>query len=217
VVGRREIVSKQAGTSQESGSRIWGNWRATGASAIDSGEDVLSITEVQEVSTSGEVDERLVPAELSAVADAAGERLRAETDEEPEAADRAAAALLNAATSAMGAGYSLSEIAQAETSGKERVRDALGGDALRRVQRTGRQAHDARTEHHRAIARAMRLGLSTREIAAAANVTHGTVRAIVNRLTVAAPGSDMERDQPAEDAGQPDEQAETTAVEDSFQ
>src|ERR671922_2964197 len=74
------------------------------------------------------------------------------------------------------------EIAQAEARGKEKVRHELGGDALKRVERTGRQAREAEAEHHRAIGRAMRLGLSMREIALAAGVTHGTVRAIGNRL-----------------------------------
>ncbi len=44
----------------------------------------------------------------------------------------------------------------------------------------------------------MRLGLSTREIAAAADVTHGTVRAIVNRLTAGSSASESESEQPIE-------------------
>ncbi len=166
--------------------------------AIHSRKDVLSITEVSKVSASGEMVEGAPPPELMAVADAAGERLRAEADEEHGAADRAAQALLTAATAAMGAGYSLSEIARAESRGKEEVKRALGGDALKRVERSGRQARDARAEHHRAIARAMRLGMSTREIAAAADVTHGTVRAIVNRLAITRTQTDPESGQPLE-------------------
>jgi DNA-binding NarL/FixJ family response regulator len=92
-------------------------------------------------------------------------------------------ALLAAATSAMNAGYSLSEIAQAEARGKADVRTALRPDTLKRVERTGRNVRDAQTEHHRTIGRAVRLGLSTRQIAAAAGVTHGTVRAIANRVS----------------------------------
>jgi hypothetical protein len=129
----------------------------------------------------------LVP-ELAAVARAAGDRLRAETDADPDAAQAAAQALVTAATAAMGAGHSLSEITQAETWGKEDVRDALRGDTLRSVERSGRRAREARIEHHESIARAMRLGLSTREIATAAGVTHGTVRAIGNRLSGAGAG-----------------------------
>jgi len=121
-------------------------------------------------------------AELAAVAEAAGTRLRAETDADEEAARAAAEQLVTAASAAMGAGHSLSDITHAEARGKEEVRDALRGDTLRSVERTGRRARETRMEHHQAIARAVRLGLSTREIAGAAEVTHGTVRAISNRL-----------------------------------
>lgn len=125
--------------------------------------------------------------ELAAVARAAGDRLRAETDADADAAKAAADALVTAATTAMAAGHPLSDITRAEARGKEDVRDALRGDTLKSVERTGRRARETRMEHHQSIARAMRLGLSTREIAAAADVTHGTVRAISNRLS--APGA----------------------------
>jgi DNA-binding NarL/FixJ family response regulator len=126
--------------------------------------------------------------ELATVAEAAGARLRAETDADAEAASAAAAQLVSAAGAAMGAGHSLSAITQAEARGQEEVRNALRGDMLRSVERTGRRARETRMEHHQTIARAVRLGLSTREIAAAADVTHGTVRAISNRLAAAGGG-----------------------------
>jgi hypothetical protein len=157
------------------------------------------------VSATGERVEGPVPAELLVVTEAAGERLRAEVDEDGDAAQRAGESLLSAATSAMAAGYSLSEIARAEARGKEEVKRALGGDALKRVERSGRQARVAQTEHHRAIGRAMRLGLSTREIAIAADVTHGTIRAISNRLALRASTWPAESDQPGEDQGQQEE------------
>ncbi len=125
--------------------------------------------------------------ELAAVARAAGDRLRAETDGDARAARAAGEALLTAATAAMAGGHSLSDITQAEGQGKEGVRGALRPDTLRDVKRSGRRAREAKHEHHQAIARAMRLGLSTREIATAARVAHGTVRAIINRLSVADP------------------------------
>jgi len=120
-----------------------------------------------------------------------------------EAIGRASRALVDAATAAMGAGYSLTEIARAEAGGKDEVKHALSGDALRRVERSGRQAREAQLEHHRAIARAVRLGLSTREIAAAANVTHGTIRAITNRLAAAGAGADPASE---EQSGEPDQE-----------
>ena len=151
---------------------------------------------------SGKMGDGSVPPELATVSRAAGERLRAETDEDFPAIDRTSQELVNAATAAMGAGYSLTEIARAETSGKDEVRLALSGDALRRVERTGRQAREAQLEHHRSIARAMRLGLSTREIAAAANVTHGTIRAITNRLAASGSGAAPASEEDSEESGQ---------------
>ena len=135
--------------------------------------------------------------ELAAVAQAAGDRLRAETDANARAAKAAGEALLAAATAAMAASHSLSDITEAEAHGKDGVRDALRSDTLRDVKRSGRRAREARQEHHQAIARAMRLGLSTREIATAAGVAHGTVRAIINRLSGAQPRR-------ATDTGEPD-------------
>jgi DNA-binding NarL/FixJ family response regulator len=150
---------------------------------------------------SGKMDDASVPPELATVSRAAGERLRAETEEDFPAIERSSQELVDAATAAMAAGYSLTEIAHAETTGKDEVRDSLSGDALRRVERTGRQARDAQLEHHRSIARAMRLGLSTREIASAANVTHGTIRAITNRLAASVPAPAAVGDEQTEDPG----------------
>jgi hypothetical protein len=138
-----------------------------------------------------------LPAELGSVAEAAGNRLRAEVDGDDQAAQGSAQSLLEAATSAMNAGYSLTEITQAETRGKLEVRTALRPDTLKSVERTGRNVRDAQAEHHAMIARAVRLGLSTRQIAAAAGVTHGTVRAITNRLTDEGP-----TDEPSSNAGE---------------
>jgi hypothetical protein len=151
---------------------------------------------------SQKMEEGSVPPEVATVWRAAGERLRAETDEDFSAIERTSQELVNAATAAMGAGYSLTEIARAETRGKDEVRHELSGDALRRVERTGRQAREAQLEHHRSIARAMRLGLSTREIAAAANVTHGTIRAITNRLAATGSGPGAESEEQSEDLAQ---------------
>jgi DNA-binding NarL/FixJ family response regulator len=119
---------------------------------------------------------------LVAVAEAAGARLRAETDEDAGAARAAADELTRVATAAMAAGYSLTEIARAEARGKATLRRTLRGDALKLVERTGSRAREAQAEHYHAIARATRLGLPMREIAQAAHVTHGTIRAISNRL-----------------------------------
>ncbi|MBV9946425.1 MAG: hypothetical protein JOZ69_06235 [Myxococcales bacterium] len=125
---------------------------------------------------------RALEGELLAVAEAAGARLRAETDQDAEASRGAADALVSAASAAMAAGHSLTAIAQAEAQGKDTVRQALRGDALKLVERSGERARQMRAEHYQAIARATRLGLPMREIAQAAGVAHGTIRAINNRL-----------------------------------
>lgn len=145
--------------------------------------------------------DRPLEGELASVEEAAGARLRAETDGDREAAGLAAEAIQAAATSAMSAGYSLSEIAQAEMRGKQHVRRDLHDDALEHVKQTGQDMREASIQHHRAIARAVRLGLSMREIAVAAGVTHGTIRAISNRLMGGEPGEDLDANDP--DSAQP--------------
>lgn len=140
--------------------------------------------------------------ELVAVAEAAGARLRADTDQDVEAARAAADELVRAASAAMAAGHSLTAIAHAEAHGKDSVRQALRGDALKLVERSGERAREMRREHYQAIARATRLGLPMREIAEAAGVTHGTIRAINNRLAGVPSGSEDEApaDEPLDEA-----------------
>ena len=137
-----------------------------------------------------EAGEVRLEGELLAVAETAGVRLRAETDQDTEGARAAADALVQAAASAMAAGYSLSQIARAEADGKQAVRHTLRADALKLVERTGHRARQMQNEHHQAIARATRLGLPMREIAQAAGVTHGTIRAINNRMASQTMGSE---------------------------
>jgi DNA-binding NarL/FixJ family response regulator len=138
----------------------------------------------------------MLEGQLMAVAEAAGARLRAETDEDAAAVHAAADELTRAATEAMAAGYPLTDIARAEARGKDTLRRALRADALKLVERTGERARDAQTEHYRAIARATRLGLPMREIALAAHVTHGTIRAITNRLAAQAVGAEVADPEP---------------------
>ena len=130
--------------------------------------------------------------ELVAVAEAAGARLRAETDQDADGARAAADDLVRTASAAMAAGHSLTAIAHAEASGKDSVRQALREDALKLVERSGERAREMRREPHDAIARATRLGLPMREIAQAAGVTPGTIRAINHRLAGLPSDSDGE-------------------------
>ena len=107
-------------------------------------------------------EESLVP-ELEAIAVAAAKELCRLVDENHEGEQGLGSSLCRAASAAIAAGMPLAAIAHAERVGQTRARHELGSDVLRRVER------------------AARLGLPHREIAAAAHVAHGTVRAIVAR------------------------------------
>ena len=89
------------------------------------------------MSIAEQVEDSELEGELLAVARAGGARLRAETDQDGEASRIAADELVKAASSAMAAGRTLTEIARAETSGKDRVRQELRSDALKLVERSG--------------------------------------------------------------------------------
>ena len=124
-------------------------------------------------------DTPLAP-ELEAIATAAADRVRAHADasaDDSELQRRVA----EAASAAIAAGAALGAIAAAEQAGHARARDELGPDALKRITRATRRRREADTEYEQEILRGDRLGLTHREIAAAAEVAHGTVRAILAR------------------------------------
>ena len=127
--------------------------------------------------------------ELEAIAAAAHDRLRAEAGQDVSASEEAARRVAEAASAAIAAGAALSAIADAERDGEQRARRALSADVLRQVARAAKRKQDADTEYEQAIGCASRLGLSHREIAAAAQVSHGTVRAILTRATPSANGN----------------------------
>ena len=112
--------------------------------------------------------------ELEAIAAAAHDRLHAQAGQDPSAIDQAACHVADAASAAITAGARLSAIADAEHDGELRARQELSGEVLRQLTRAAKRKHDADTEYEHAITRAGRLGLSHREIAAAAQVSHGS-------------------------------------------
>jgi hypothetical protein len=126
------------------------------------------------------VDQELVP-ELDAIATAAAKRLRAQTDGDPQREAQLQRSVAEAASVAIGAGLSLGTIADAERISQRRVREELGRDALRAVERAAGRKREADHAYERGIVRAGRLGAAHREAAAAAEVAHGTVRAILAR------------------------------------
>jgi len=117
--------------------------------------------------------------ELDAVVAAAEQRLRALASEDPLDAGPLAEALADAATAAIASGQPIADIARAEQRGQQQARTALSRDLLARVERAARRRRDAEHDLHQAIARTARLGLPQREIAAAARLAPGTIRAIV--------------------------------------
>ena len=119
--------------------------------------------------------------ELEQIATAATEQLRAQLDGDPAALDELRRRVADAASAAIASGIELAAIAEAERAGQQRARDALGPDVLQTVTGASERKRDAETEYEQQIKRAARLGLSHREIATAANVAHGTIRAILGR------------------------------------
>lgn len=118
---------------------------------------------------------------LQEIATSAAELLRALTGGDVEREADLRRRVGEAASRAVAAGLLLSTIADAEQIGQRRVREELGPDLLRRVERAARRKREAEHEYEQAVVRAVRLGLAHRDVAAAAQVAHGTVRAIVAR------------------------------------
>ena len=136
------------------------------------------------MTTDHAADRALAP-ELEAIAAAAHDRLHAQGGEDLPAIEEAGRGVTQAASAAIAAGARLSAIAEAEQQGEQRARQQLSGDVLGQVTRAAKRKRDADTEYEQAIGRAGRIGLSHREIATAASVSHGTIRAILTRATTA--------------------------------
>jgi hypothetical protein len=123
--------------------------------------------------------------ELEAIANAAADGLRELSDGDSEFVTDLRRRVGEAASRAIAAGFSLASIAEAERLGHRRVREDLGRELLRRVERAAGRRREAEREYERAVVRACRVGLAHRDVAAAAQVTHGTVRAILARTNTA--------------------------------
>jgi DNA-binding NarL/FixJ family response regulator len=141
------------------------------------------------MTTDHAVDAALSP-ELEAIAAAAHNRLQAQAAQDLSAREAAHRRVAEAASAAIAAGAALAAIAEAERAGELRARRELSGDVLRQLARAAKRKREADSEYEQGIARAGRLGLSHREIAAAAEVSHGTVRAILTRATASPNGNE---------------------------
>ena len=125
--------------------------------------------------------EDVLAAELEAIAAAAANRLRDEVTGTGQDDPELHRALAQAASAAIAAGLPLGAIADAERTGQQRAREELRPDVLRQITRAARRKRETEVEYAQAVTRAVRLGLTHREVAAAAEVTHGTIRAILDR------------------------------------
>jgi hypothetical protein len=121
-----------------------------------------------------------LPPALQPVADAAGEVLRAEVDEDPRLGELHAAAQ-TAIITALQAGHALPQIAEAEARGQEDERAKLRGELLKQIERATRRRQQAIEEQEAAIRRGDRAGLSSREMSAKADMTPATVRAVTGK------------------------------------
>ena len=116
---------------------------------------------------------------LEAVRVAAEAAVEAQVADGDEEAARQRA--LAAARAALDAGHPISAIARAESAGEKAARERLGAQVLRSVERAAKKLADATAEYERTIVQAVRVGLAARDIAARANVSHGTVTAVARR------------------------------------
>jgi DNA-binding NarL/FixJ family response regulator len=132
---------------------------------------------------SSRTTEPVLPTELEALVQAARERLCAELDHNEDEIRERDRAVVHAAGAAIAAGMSLSSVAQAEQTGQARARRELGGELLLRVERTARRSREATAEYEQTVARAARIGLAHRDIAAAAQIAHATIRSIITRTS----------------------------------
>ena len=131
--------------------------------------------------TSGQKTEAKLALELEAIATAACEQLRAKADGDPQREGELQRGVGDAAGRAIAAGLSLTAIADAERIGHARARGQLGTEVLRAVERAAQRKREAERTYEQAVGRAARLGLVQRDIAAAAHVAHGTIRAVLAR------------------------------------
>ena len=141
--------------------------------------------------------------ELEAIAAAAADRVRAQADASANNSDLQRR-VAEAASAAIAAGAALGAIAAAEQVGQARARGELGPDALKRIARASRRRREADAEYEQEILRGDRLGLTHREIATAAEVAHGTVRAILARTDASASQPPPAPETVSANGGEPD-------------
>jgi hypothetical protein len=150
-------------------------------------------------------DVELAP-ELEAIATAGAERSRAHADGDPQREAELQRSVREAATRAIAAGAPLGAIAEAERIGQQRAREELGSEVLRTVERAAQRKREAENTYEQAVLRAGRLGLAHRDVAAAAQVAHATVRALLVRTQTTMANGGAPTTTPASNEASPEQQ-----------
>ena len=119
--------------------------------------------------------------ELETIATAAADRMRALSDGDVERETDLRRRVGEAASCAIAARLPFGVDRGRRAARPRGAREELGRELLRRVERAAGRRRDAEREYEQAVVRACRVGLAHRDVAAAAQVAHGTVRAIVAR------------------------------------
>lgn len=147
----------------------------------------------RKIMPSRQTNEPALSPELEAIATAAAEVVRSQATEGAHDNEELQKRVREAAGVAIAGGADLDAVAQAQRTGQARARGELGSELLRRVERIAKRRDEIEHEWEDAIRRAARVGLPHRDIASAAKVAHGTVRAIIARtdtvVSTAAPAA----------------------------
>ncbi len=126
-----------------------------------------------------------LPEPLQEVARSSGDEVRAQADNNDEAARDARRSKTEAAARAMDSGCDFAQLAEAERLGRSEAIESLRGDLLKRVERAAKRRSETDREYRESIRRAVGVGLPHRDVGHAAGVSHATVRAIVERTVQA--------------------------------
>ena len=122
-----------------------------------------------------------LPEALQDVAQSSGDEVRAQAEDNNEAAHAARRSKTEAAARAMESGCDFAQLAEAERLGRSDAVGSLRGELLKRVERAAKRRSETEREYRESIRRAVSVGLPHRDVGQAAGVSHATVRAIAER------------------------------------
>ena len=140
--------------------------------------------------------------ELEAIATAAHDGLKAQAGEDLSAIDQAGRRVAEAASAAIAAGPASPRSPTPNTPANCAPARNSAATSCGRSRAPASARREADREYEQAIGRAGGLGLSHREIATAAEISHGTIRAILTRgTTITTNGRLVEEEAPPSEPG----------------